>query len=314
MQNIGVAVINKFYILDEDSIKSKLLYFDKLTIIKKFGFNEFNTSEILLDKINKFNHEIDFLGKHDLIEEAKIDAMTDFILESANNPENKKLFRLFYEAYKALKVKHEKLITSPTPVDDKTLQDFYLHEFATEQLGCRAFNTYLNAGSPNMHTPILQIPIDAFLSSQEPSINVLDIVINRFPILDKDIPLEKLVEFKQDEDSRRKLLRLKDWMTDISKTNLTEKEIAQKLDSLLEEYVYHMSIHKLRHKVAKAHWLIIPSMEFVESFPFIKFSKAAKAVFELELNRISLFDAENKAVGREIAYIQRLNEYFPPKS
>ncbi len=178
------------------------------------------------------------------------------------------------------------------------------------QITIREHVNILNDNSPNQYSPyLLHDFVSHMIKAPKHESPVIKAVFNQFPSLE-DIDLNKFLEFKSDPDTILKLRRLREWTNDLSKKDFSDKEIHQKLEHLLQEYTQQMEIHRLKYKLTKSQSLIVASLEFVESFPFLKFSRPAKALFELELNRFNLLDAEQKAVGREIAYIHKVQETF----
>lgn len=141
---------------------------------------------------------------------------------------------------------------------------------------------------------------------------VVNVILNQFPEISSEVDFNKFLEFKADPSSMLKLRRLRDWATDIAKKSYTEKELFQKLEYLLQEYRQQMEIHKLRYTLTKSQSIIVSTLEFIEGL-FIKFSRPTKALFELEINRLNLLDAEQKAIGKELAYIYKAKEAFGNK-
>jgi hypothetical protein len=133
--------------------------------------------------------------------------------------------------------------------------------------------------------------------------DTLKVVLQKFPQLQKDIPIEKFIEFKNDPNTPIKLSRLKNWVMEISKSNYSSKEIEQKLERLLLEYSAHVEIHKLKYEHSVLETILTPSLEVLENLVTLKFSNVSKTLFQIGKQKIALLESEQKLPGSEVAFI-----------
>jgi hypothetical protein len=163
------------------------------------------------------------------------------------------------------------------------------------------------------------IPIfDLFVPEKEVEIGkeykILEIVLNKFPIIDDNVSWEQLIEYKNDPMSTSKFLALRNWMIDISKGNYTSKEVSEKFNYLFSEYSQHLKQHNLQSTTGSIKTFVVTSSEIMEDLVRIKWSKAVKTGFELFEKNSRLTNIESNAPGKEIGYVYDINENFRKNS
>lgn len=147
-------------------------------------------------------------------------------------------------------------------------------------------------------------------SSSVPMDTVLNITLKNLPMPDEHTPWEQIMEYRSDPDSTGKFLALRNWMRDTSKLNLSPREIEDKLEYLISEHERHMRIHRMKMQRSALETLVVTPAELLENLVKIKWSEAAKKMFSLKENHISLMEAELSSPGREIAYILKARDTF----
>ena len=117
-----------------------------------------------------------------------------------------------------------------------------------------------------------------------------------------------IIEFKTDPDTKIKLSRLRNWISEISKSNISIKEMEEKLEYLLLEYSNQMNLHKLEYHTGTIETLVTVSLSLIENISRLKLSQASKVLFDLNRTKLKLLKAENEAPGKEVAFINKLNQ------
>lgn len=320
MKTIGVTVIDYITMFTGRPLISDLLYFDEIQYINAFDDSilRYYPSTTLHELHRKQTKEIEDLERHGLLQEFQIDSIRDDVLNSPDDSEIDKLVTGAALSIDILESMHTRAKSDipPDRSDSDLRENYFLHHMLVCQFMNRMYCAALNNKSSDHFISIIKSGIDeqCIIKASQP-MHAISVILKNFPEISTDDHLEKLVDFKKDPQTTLKLKRFREWVSDLVKKGLTDKELNQKLEVLLMEYTNHMDIHNLKYKVSKAQAIVIPTVEFIESFPFFKFSKPLKTNFELELNRINLLDAENKAPGREVAYVQKAKELFShPKS
>ena len=142
---------------------------------------------------------------------------------------------------------------------------------------------------------------------------VLNCIIQRFPKIDLRTTWEQLREFKSDPDSKLKFAALRNWIIDVSKSQLNQTEVTQKIDYLLLEYENHMKLHRMKYEMGSIQVLITTTAEILGNIASFKWGKAASAIFTIRNQELQLLEAESKAPGREMAYISKAHKHFGGK-
>jgi hypothetical protein len=150
-----------------------------------------------------------------------------------------------------------------------------------------------------------------------PERNILEMVINELPVPDDLTPWEQIIEFRRDPDSLNKFLKLKNWMNDIAKMQLKPNEVDDKLKSLISDYQAHLNIHKMKTKLDTIKTIILAEAGFITSgwltglgaLPGL-IGMVATPLYTIRQRQISLLEEEQKAPGKEIAYIIKAKDAF----
>lgn len=140
--------------------------------------------------------------------------------------------------------------------------------------------------------------------------DVVSIVLKRLPSPDESVSWEHIVEYRNDPDSKGKMLALRNWMHEVARSNLTHQEIEDKLDWLIYDYERHLDLHNMKYKTGILETVLTVGAEFLESVIKIKWGKAAKTLFSMKHQRIALLEAEMGNPGSEVAYIANAREHF----
>ena len=134
---------------------------------------------------------------------------------------------------------------------------------------------------------------------------VLSIVLKNFPLINPNIDLERIVEFKKAEDIKSRYFELRDFITSISKQNLTPNEIHEKVEYLLNEYKNGLELIDFKYNLSTLETICIATSEVVENIATLKFSKAVKTLFELNKKELQLLEAERNIKGREVSFLYK---------
>ncbi|HLJ90838.1 MAG TPA: hypothetical protein VKZ53_28800 [Candidatus Angelobacter sp.] len=139
---------------------------------------------------------------------------------------------------------------------------------------------------------------------------VLDIVLNNFPLVPANTPWEQLLDFRSDPDARHKRLALYRWISQIAKGERSYAEIQEELEWLLMEYEQHMQLHGLKAVKGFLQTLLSLGAGTLESLFKLKLSELVKLPFVFQERKIALLEAERNAPGRELAYLVKVHDSF----
>jgi len=108
-------------------------------------------------------------------------------------------------------------------------------------------------------------------------------------------------EFKSGRDASR------GWIRNVSSKGWSDKELRQEIHHLLHQYREYMSIQKIKYSLTTLSCLAkLPAHiagTFIGTIPALVTTGCS-----LFITRINLMEAELKAPGRELAYIDSLNK------
>ncbi|RIK76741.1 hypothetical protein DCC62_10860 [candidate division KSB1 bacterium] len=149
---------------------------------------------------------------------------------------------------------------------------------------------------------------DEFLQGKS---DVIKIILNKLPEPDfETVSWEQLIDFKNDPDSKSKMLALRNWCNDIAKDNLTGFEILEKLEYLCHEYKEHIKLHKMKVTTGFLETMLMVTAEALEGLLRLKPTQTVKAFFSIKHKKVHLKQVELDAIGREVAYIIKAGETF----
>lgn len=138
--------------------------------------------------------------------------------------------------------------------------------------------------------------------------SIAHLILNNIPMPCKDNPLEKILDFRADDNARLALFRLRRWLKSAIKCGDSLKDINEEVQYRLLEYEQHMKHYRLKTSLGGFETLVVTSIEVIENIAKFKISKAAKSIFKIYNRQIELVEEEMKAPGREVAYISKIKE------
>lgn len=150
-------------------------------------------------------------------------------------------------------------------------------------------------------------------SSISKSQQVLQIVLKRFPIPRADLPLEDILAFRRDQETKYKFDKLWHWMQKVAMGNTDPKEIEEELDWLLTDYRFQIQqISKTVRTDRLKAWLTVPA-NVLENLVHLKFGRATALLLDVKSASIAAHREELKTPGNEIAYLNESIELLSPR-
>lgn len=139
---------------------------------------------------------------------------------------------------------------------------------------------------------------------------VMNVTLTRVPVPDAETPLEKIIDFKSDPDTRDKFRRLRLWVSQIARENYSPIEIEDRIETALHDYELHLRHAKVQFGYGTLQTIVVTAAEVLEHLAKLEFSKAARELFSIGEKRLELMSAELTAPGRELAYVAKAREQF----
>jgi hypothetical protein len=184
------------------------------------------------------------------------------------------------------------------------------HEFGFEEFMLRVSAYYLG-NHLHANTVILASESDSKLpllgSGAE---SVIEVVMRHVPQPSVDTPWEAILDWRSDNQTQIKFRRLKKWMTDVTSIERRPKDLEDELGYLLDEYRAHMAIHRIKTNIGTVRSLIVGTAGLAENIIKLNWNRVASSLFSIRERHAALLEAEQKAPGRELAYIVEATDRF----
>lgn len=150
---------------------------------------------------------------------------------------------------------------------------------------------------------------DEFLNGKN---DIVELTLQMFPEPDIETTAwEQIIDFRNDEDSKTKLLSLRNWINEIARREITRREFVENLEYLCNEYEQQMKLHKMKVNNGILETFFMVTTEALEGILRLKPTQTIKALFSVKHRRVQLLEAELNARGCEIAYVVKAREEFP---
>lgn len=140
---------------------------------------------------------------------------------------------------------------------------------------------------------------------------VAEVVISQIPEPAEGTPWEAILDWRNDEETRVKLRRLKHWMNKASQLeNLKVSHLQDEVLYLIDDYRQAMKVHSFQTRTGTLRSLVTTSAAVLENIAKLKFEKLADLPFQLLGHKIKRSKADLEAPGRELAYIVDVQNKF----
>jgi|GEM_PF-3785015 len=308
LKDFSTAVL----LANADSLLSEILLFDLIyydasllnkrrQFINMLGFDDTKKREL----VSTYN-KIDDLTKHGLIKPVNInlikpDVKHPYVLEVQNE-----IKRFELELYKDVdfqNIENKK----------KWIVDIIIAELSMSESLVRLKSALYNNGNC---TPILSISDNPIFSDhiEKSKHDTVHVILNNIPTISPNISITQLKEFKADNDAKDKFLALRNFMISLSKETMTENEMHERVEYLLNEYEQQLKLHKAKLERSTLETILLTTAEVAENAVRLKFSTALKAILDINKKQIELLEAERKFNGREVAYIHKIKTELGDKN
>ncbi len=286
-------------------LKQLSLFFDEFYIIDAQRWLETSSFDTLEKSYLKNRSEFDWLIEKGMIKISDFEVNDDLVKTEIYQREIKKLNDLFKSEL------YEKTVNKKEKSNENHQRELakLLHRMSTYKARIQAVLLSLKEG--NEAYPVIDNLNDlSSIVGDLPKSHVVNILLKKIPMPANDTPWEQIFDFRLDEDSKEKYLRVKRWLYSTATKEIKTNEMVQEIESLIRDYEKHMELHKMKYNHGFLKTTIISTVEFVENLMKLKWSDATKQIFNLKNERINLIEAEMKAPGRQLSYFVKAKENF----
>ncbi|RDI15893.1 hypothetical protein [Flavobacterium sp. AG291] len=297
MKNIGIYSLSPADYLLGNKLDPLLYLYDKLFIKENLKI------DLLLPIIQKLGYEKEYYAKLKEIENLEKYGFIEILDEKKTPKVNNDLIQRMLN--KAYEISYEVAYNNKES-GIKYFFDLIESQEKVQDLNSRCYSMKLNTVNKNIYIPILKEPHNQFLDEHTVKNSaVYSILTNKIPT-PTDFNYLQLSELKSDPDFKLKSYRLRNWINEVSKENLSTKEIEQKLEYLLEEYTQQFLLHKMKYTLSSFESFITLTADTIENLARLKFGAVAKTIFDIQKSDIAFLEAETNFAGREVALIHKI--------
>lgn len=167
--------------------------------------------------------------------------------------------------------------------------------------------------------PIFTMPCGCspFISTETTKNDVIEISLKALPVPDYSTPWEQIIEYRSDPDSKIRFSRLRHWMSKAAHTENKPNEIEEEFQTLIYEYSQHMKIHRMKTRLDTLKAVLVAEIGLftggwltgVGALPGI-IGMLATPLYSIKQRQIELTAEEQRAPGKEVAYIVEATESF----
>lgn len=292
------------------SIKKVFLWCDKIGVIDWLDdFTPQNSleEELLLTLTWLESQEAIFRpDANDLIQEI-ISQEPDNDSHISNLQQTKKLLSVMGFDLKE-KIAHYQGMAILLSGDEDAIKEWKIKEQKSRQFRVRGISQKLRYAYNANVIPFLSTDFEPFSERQEES-NVLQIIFKNLPMPDESVPLEEILEFKN--NFRKKFVDINIWLNDeMISCGYDLPKIELKLEKLINDYKEYMQLQKMKVNSGAFESFVTIAANAPKNFLLINWGEIAKVGFILKHRRIALMEAEMNAPGRQIAYLIKTQEQF----
>lgn len=140
--------------------------------------------------------------------------------------------------------------------------------------------------------------------------DVIQIVIKELPLPNNETPWEKIIEYKNDPDTQKKLSLLRRWISKTARQELSSLEIKEEIEFLINDFQEHMKIHEMKANTETLEVMINSSADIIHNLLTLKFSQLVSPPIAIKKRQLALLEAELNAPGRELTYLIKTKEVF----
>lgn len=305
----------------EGTLKHDLLFFDKLLFDPNQFERNLRLAELLatpgqVENLNLFAADVAYLEKVGALFSVPFNSFsTSPVAAEEIATLEERIATLSAEAREGADLK--KVVTDSDSVYRSKALTLHFHSNKLSLL--RARNVSLESTDESVSLTITAPTLSRalhFLDFEDPVYThlgdggVMSLVQKAIPLPQDDVPIERILEFAQDERTRTHLAQLRNWVVDIEAKDLGLEEIATKLDAAQRLYSDHCQEANIEFTRKTTQRLLALPFDILSNIVKLKPSAVIAAVFAFGEERQKLSALELEAPGREAAFIHHARQTF----
>lgn len=173
---------------------------------------------------------------------------------------------------------------------------------ADEELWIRAACIDFRIGTYDNIVPIVYGPSRLHSTTCSGTEDVLQFVLQRFPIPDDDVPVEDILDFRR--QNQREMRRFWSWMQSLGVKQPSQPEIAAELQQNLDNYTETLERNRLNYRKGVLRAVLTITAAIAQSLDSLMFIAAANALLSWKVQRTKHIEGEREDPGRDVAYFR----------
>ena len=128
-------------------------------------------------------------------------------------------------------------------------------------------------------------------------------LLNNLPFISSETPWEDLLDFRNNNETKKRLRKLRVWARELAKDDLNIDHIRELIEDSLSDYKEALRLAKMEYSTGVAETIVVGFASMVENVAKFKWEKVAKSLFSINKVNIDLANIELSAAGRELSFI-----------
>ena len=158
---------------------------------------------------------------------------------------------------------------------------------------------------------LFQPIVDAFDSNRlSTKSTLINLTVEEFPIPSDAVSWEMIVDFRNNDDSKKKKEILIDWINDMAINPIDPKEFQLRLKILIREYQEEFDKYKIQYKKGIFRTVVKSTLTIAEKLVTLNWSELLNPIFEIQDNAENLMKIERKLKNRQIGYLMKSKRKF----
>lgn len=157
---------------------------------------------------------------------------------------------------------------------------------------------------------VIPLVNDFTFSREEKKTSVIRLVVSDIPTPNDDFTFNDILDFRNDNNNKRRYLNLISWINKISREDLDIEEISDEYHYLMSEFENEFHNQKIHKELNTLEIFLKIPLEIAENLVKINWSKIPGIFIELKRNSITSYESEFNLPGKELAYIFKAKEKF----
>jgi hypothetical protein len=139
---------------------------------------------------------------------------------------------------------------------------------------------------------------------------VAEVILRNLPVPVDDTPLESILEFRADSETRRHLDRLNVWMRRSAHSGAEVRDLYLEVEEGLHDFTAHMRLADMRYRNSDLRMLMTLPFAIVEEVIRLRPRMALEAWFDYRDRKANRLEVELSAPGGVFAYLYEAETRF----